>query len=254
MATWSDLERELSIWHAAGVTPTFWWRDDDAESPSPALDTLLALAQRHSVPIHLAVVPKSVGPALANRLSHATDTYVLQHGFAHVNNEPQGARASEVGEHRDINLQLRDLKDGWQRLVQAQIPNLLPGFAAPWNRIADKTVAHFPNLGYRLLSTCHARKSPSPVAGVTQVNIHFDPIRWKQGPKFRGTEATLEGVVEHLVQRRTGLVDKTEPTGLSTHHLQTDDTVWSFTDQLLERLTHNGASEWIRLSSFLDQK
>lgn len=251
MATWSDLENELRIWHTAGVTPTFWWRDDDTQSPTPALDQLLSLAQRHSVPIHLAVIPKSVDDNLAERLTHSPDTYVLQHGFAHVNNEPIGARASEVGEHRDIDLQLRDLREGWQRLVEAKIPNLLPGFAAPWNRIADKTVAHFPDLGYRLVSTCHARKSPSPVAGVTQVNIHFDPIRWKQGPQFRGTQATLDGVVEHLAQRRQGLVDRDEPTGLSTHHLQTDDIVWDFLEHLLDRLIHNGATEWIRLSSYL---
>lgn len=251
MATWTDLENELRIWHTAGVTPTFWWRDDDTQSPTPALDRLLSLAQRHSVPIHLAVIPKSVDYNLADRLAHSPDTYVLQHGFAHVNNEPVGARASEMGEHRDIDLQLHDLREGWQRLVEAKIPNLLPGFAAPWNRIADKTVAHFPDLGYRLVSTCHARKSPSPVTGVTQVNIHFDPIRWKQGPQFRGVEATLAGVVEHLVQRREGLVDRDEPTGLSTHHLQTDDIVWDFIDHLLDRLTHNGSTKWIRLSSYL---
>ena len=251
MATWSDLDNELKLWRAAGVTPTFWWRDDDTESPTPALDRLLTLAEKHRLPIHLAVIPKNVSSALAHRLARSPDAYVLQHGYAHVNKEPSGARASEVGENRDIRLQLQDLRAGWQCLIRAELPNLLPGFAAPWNRIADKTIAQFPDLGYRMVSACHARKSAHPVPGVTQVNIHFDPIRWKHGPQFRGTEATLAGVVEHLEQRRLGLVDQSEPTGLSTHHLQTDDIVWDFVDQLLDRLTYDGATEWVRLSSLL---
>lgn len=251
MATWSDLENELSLWRSAGETPTFWWRDDDAEKPTAKLDQLLALAEKHALPIHLAVVPKNATKSLSHRLSFSSDTYVLQHGYAHVNNEPVGARASEVGEHRDIDLQMSDLRAGWENLNSINIPNLLPGFAAPWNRIADKTVARFPELGFRLVSACHARKAENPVPGVTQINIHFDPIRWKTGPKFRGTESTVSGVVEHLQQRRLGLVDRTEPTGLSTHHLQTEDEVWAFVDVLLERLTHNGATDWVRLSSYL---
>ena len=251
MATWSDLDSELKLWHDASATPTFWWRDDDTESPTPALDRLLALSAKYHLPIHLAVIPKHISSDLAHLLVRSSDTYVLQHGYVHVNNEPIGARASEMGENRNIDLQLQDLRAGWQKLVQADLPNLLPGFAAPWNRIADKTIALLPDLGYRLLSTCHARRTAHPVAGITQVNIHVDPIRWKQGPKFRGTEATLSGVVEHLEQRRLGLVDPTEPTGLSTHHLQSNDRVWDFKDQLLDRLTHNGATEWVRLSSLL---
>ncbi len=30
MTDWSDLSRELDVWHANGSAATFWWRDDDA--------------------------------------------------------------------------------------------------------------------------------------------------------------------------------------------------------------------------------
>ncbi len=251
MATWVDLERELGAWQRAQVTPTFWWRDDDAEAPTAALDRLIRLSERHGVPLHLAVVPEAVTPALADRLSGAGDVYVLQHGYAHVNHEPAGAKASEVGLHRPVDCQLRDLREGWSLLMSAQLPNLLPAFAPPWNRIADRTVRHLPSLGYRLLSTCHARINPSPAPGLHQVNIHVDPIRWKQGAAFRGVEATLEILVEHLFMRRTGLTDCDEPTGLSTHHLQTDEAVWGFLEEFLGRLTHRSAGEWTRLASIL---
>lgn len=251
MATWSDLERELGLWQAAGETPTFWWRDDDAEAPTAALDRLLALAERHRVPLHLAVVPAEVSACLAGQLAASTDVFVLQHGFAHTNHEPPGARASEIGRHRATALQLQDLRAGWRRLTEAGFPNLLPALAPPWNRIAEETLPHLPGLGYRLLSRFDARAPQSAVPGLHQVNIHCDPIRWKGGPRFRGEEATLEILVRHLAERRQGLVDAAEPTGLSTHHLQTDEPVWDFLEHLLERLTRPGAGEWVRLSAIL---
>lgn len=248
MTTWLDLERELSAWRNTGLTPTFWWRDDDAEAATPALDRLIGLAERHGAPLHLAVVPSGVCAGLAERLARASEVYTLQHGYAHINREPPGARASELGQHRPLAYQIADLRLGWQRLAEAGLPNLLPAFAPPWNRIADRTVARLPELGYRLLSTCHARKSPSPVQGLHQVNIHVDPIRWKGGAGFRGTAATLEILVRHLRERRTGQADRDEPTGLSTHHLQTDEPVWAFLDELLTRLGPGSGAEWVRLA------
>lgn len=249
MAAWQDLERELDAWRRAGRSPTFWWRDDDAEAPTPALERLIALSERHGAPLHLAVVPRGVCTSLRERLARSPDVYVMQHGYAHLNHEPPSARASEVGQHRPLDDQIADLRDGWRRLVEAQLPNLLPAFVPPWNRIGDKTVAHLPDLGYRLLSTCHARKSASPQPGLHQVNIHMDPIRWKGGAAFRGTEATLEILVRHLRERRTGLADPDEPTGISTHHLQTDEPAWAFLEELLTRLGHRTEMEWFRLAS-----
>lgn len=252
MATWLDLERELGAWRRARATPTFWWRDDDAEAPTAALDRLISLSERHGIPLHLAVVPRSVRCSLSERLAGSPDVYVLQHGYAHINHEPVGARASEVGQHRQTESQLGDLREGWARLTAVRIPNLLPVFAPPWNRIADRTVQYLPSLGYRMLSTCHARSSAAPAPGLHQVNIHVDPIRWKQGAAFRGVEATLEILVDHLRQRRAGLADPDEPTGLSTHHLQTDEDVWAFLEELLEHLNYRSIGEWIRLASMLN--
>lgn len=249
MATWQDLDDELAAWRGGGLKPSFWWRDDDAEAATPALDRLIALAERHGAPLHLSVVPGGLCASLRERLERAQDVYVMQHGYAHINHEPPGARASEVGQHRPLADQIADLQDGWRRLMEARLPNLLPAFVPPWNRIGDKTAACLPNLGFRLLSACHARESASPHPGLHQVNIHMDPIRWKGGAAFRGTEATLEILVRHLRERRTGLADPEEPTGISTHHLQTGEQAWAFLEELLARLGHRSEMEWFRLAS-----
>lgn len=251
MADWSDLDAELTRWEAAGTVATFWWRDDDVQAPTAALDRLLALARQHDLPLHLAVVPDGLDPALAGRLSVEADVYAMQHGFSHKNHEPKGAGASEVGDHRAIDLQLRDLRDGWHRLRRADLPNLLAVFVPPWNRISDRTVPHLAGLGYLILSASHPRRAASPAPGLMQVNIHVDPIRWKGGARFRGTARILDGICEHLAARRCGTVDRDEPTGLSTHHLQMSDEIWEFVGELLDRLSRRSV-RWLRLAELLD--
>lgn len=251
MADWSDLDEELNRWHAAGAGPSFWWRDDDARAPGAALDRLLDLARRHGLPLHLAVVPADVGPALSDRLSQEPDVFAMQHGYAHVNHEPRGHGASEIGDHRDMARQLDDLRAGWERLNGAAVPRLLPALAPPWNRISPRTVQHLADLGYRLLSTSHPRAAQRPTDGLMQVNIHVDPIRWKEGPRFRGTARILDAICTHLADRRTCRVDGTEPTGILTHHLQTDDRVWSFLDDFFGHLSSRSVT-WLRLADILD--
>lgn len=249
MASWADLDEELRLWHAAGEVPTFWWRDDDTEAPTADLDRLIGLAERFSIPLHLAVVPHAIDPGLAPRLRMSPLVFTLQHGFAHKNHEPKGTRASEVGEVRDIALQESDLKTGWQRMVSADLPNLLPVFVPPWNRIAEKTLRMLPRLGYGAVSIFDRRSSP-PV-GLPHYNGHIDPIRWKEGATFAGTEKTLAQCVQHLRQRRLGEADRDEPTGFVTHHLQTDEPTWAFSAAVLERLTAKGATNWIALPQVL---
>lgn len=246
MATWANLDTELQLWKDAGTAPTFWWRDDDTQAPTPDLDRLIGLAERYNAPLHLAVIPVGIDAGLAPRLVAAPLVYAMQHGFAHINHEPNGLRASEIGDSRDVTLQVADLRSGWQHLLTAQLPNLLPVLVPPWNRVAQKTLPHLPPLGFRMVSAFDGGASAENVSGLRQINAHVDPVRWKTGAEFRGTEKTLAQVLEHLTARRLRHTD--EPTGLLTHHLQTDAATWEFIDALLERLQ---GYEWVRLATVL---
>lgn len=250
---WAALERELSLWKQAGEIPTFWWRDDDTQGPTAALDQLIGLSDRFGAPLHLAAVPKGVEPALAARLEPCDQVFVVQHGYAHINHEPKGKRASEIGESRDLPLQIADLRAGWEMLLAAELPNLLPIVAPPWNRIGPRTVQALPQVGYKMLTAFDPRLSAKTPEGLLQVNCHIDPVRWKEGAAFRGTDKTLQQVVSHLAARRTGQADRQEPTGLLTHHLQTDTATWDFVEALLDRLTGEGGGAWITLASLLKQ-
>ncbi|NRB36454.1 MAG: polysaccharide deacetylase [Rhodobacteraceae bacterium] len=249
MANWRDLEDELALWRVEGTLPTLWWRDDDAETHTPALDRLLALAGRHRIPIHLAVIPIGATQALGRRIADVSAVDVLQHGWAHVNHEPKGHGASEVGLSRSLDQQRADLLAGWARLQELQMPGLMHGFAAPWNRIGPDTPALLRDLGFSLVSTNLTRRTAHPVPGLTQVNVHADPIRWKDGPRFRGVQGFLACVVDHLQQRRRGETDRDEPTGITTHHLQTSDEIWSFLDHFCGRIAPD--VRWLQLSKDL---
>lgn len=250
MATWEELEAELDLWQSAGERPTFWWRDDDAQAPTAALDRLISLTARHGTPLHLAVIPVEIDSGLSETLAHAPHTWVLQHGFAHINHEPKGLRASEVGVSRDLGLQEADLREGWRRMQEAQLPRVLPVMVPPWTRIGDQVLPHLKDWGYPVLSTFDRRPDPTTHNGLCHLNSHIEPLRWRPDARFAGVEKTLEQCVSHLRARRLE-GDKEEPTGLLTHHLQTPDDVWEFCDALVARLNHRDRVEWIALNELM---
>lgn len=230
MADWENLAAELAMWRDARISPRLWWRDDDAQRVTPDLERLLDMAERHNVPPHIAVIPEGMSADLAPRLNACAPAIVLQHGLRHMNHEPKGTPASEVGATRAIELQRADLAEGWAMLTAAGFARLLPGLVPPWNRIGDATRAQLPTWGYRYLSNYDGRGDASPIPGLFQFDAHLDPIRWKYDRVFRGEAKMLEMLIDHLRLRRAH--DPAAPVGLVTHHLQTADPVWRFIDRL----------------------
>ena len=252
VAHWSDLEREIALWRAVGEAPTFWWRDDDTQAPTPELERLIELSERFDAPLHLAVIPAGVSPDLAARLRASPNVWAMQHGFQHKNHEPAGMRASEVGVSRDLGEQRADLARGWRLLQEAELPNLLPCVVPPWNRMADATRHALPSMGFAMLSAFEGPTGNTPVEGLVQIHSHFDPIKWKEGARFRGVEKTLAIVLQHLVDRRTGRVPKTTHTGLLTHHLFTDDATWDFVEEFCDRVAQAGAGGWMPVAPMIN--
>ncbi|WP_343216405.1 polysaccharide deacetylase family protein, partial [Inquilinus limosus] len=238
--SWTELRVELDRWAASGRRATFWWRDDDAVAPTPALDRLLALAARHGRWVALAVIPAGAEPALADRLAGTTAT-VIQHGWAHRSHAPAGEKKAELGDHRPAETVLAELTAGRERLQALFGGRFRPVLAPPWNRIGPGVRARLGEAGLDVLSGFGARDAgPGPA----QVNTHADPIDWRGTRGFAGVDHTLAPVLRHLADRRAGAADPEEPTGLLTHHLAHDDEGWIFLDGLLSTLTRHPATAW----------
>jgi hypothetical protein len=243
-ASWQAFADELSRWRDAGRAVEFWWRDDDATQPTPALTRLVAQARDAQVPLGLAVIPDGAEPALFDVLNPFVE--VLQHGFDHRNRAAQGEKAAEfpAGEAQDAALQR--LASGRVRLQALAGERLLPVLVPPWNRFSPALVQHLAALGIRGLSTFGPRAAAEPAPGVHQVNTHVDLIAWKRGRGFVGEERALGEAVEHLVARRTGAADASEPTGWLTHHAVHEDALWSFLARLLDQTRAQPGVRWLR--------
>ena len=230
---WRLLEEELARWRYAGRTPDFWWRDDDATTPTPPLRRLLTLSARSGVPLALAVIPLGAVPELFAEISAC----VLMHGTDHRNRAPSGGKKTEFPEAEGDDAALARLASGRARLAALAGPAFVPALAPPWNRLKPSLVPKLPQVGLRGLS----RYGPRAAGGAFEVNTHVDIIDWRGSRTFCGEDAVLEMARCHLAARRTGRADAAEPTGMLTHHAVHDAAAWNFLEHFFDRTRRLGA-------------
>jgi hypothetical protein len=171
---------------------------------------------------------------------------VLQHGWAHTDHAPPGARKIELGGTRGLAALSGEPVRGREVLEQAFAERFLPVQVPPWNRIDREVVARLPALGYAGLSAFGPRASDAPAEGLVQVNTHLDILDWTRDGGFVGGERLLE--------RLSVLLGSTgdEPVGILTHHQRMGDDAFEWLERLLTLLrdhpkaTLRGAAELFR--------
>ena len=250
-APWQRLDAELRAWRDARRTATLWLRDDDAGSDSPALRRLLRIAQTYRVPVCVAAIPDDADRSLVEAIHRTPQADVAQHGYAHRNHAPAGARSAELGAERDLQVRLDELRLGNERLRELFAARLVPVLVPPWNRIGDDLLPHLARAGFVGLSRFGPRGAAEAAPGLTEVNAHVDPIAWRRDAAFVGDASAIDRLVTHLRDRREGRCDADEPTGVLTHHLALPDAAWRFLDALLARTRAHPAVEWCSVRRFL---
>ena len=242
-AAWQGLFDEIAVWRDAGRTVDFWWRDDDAGRPAPALARLIALAASADVGLALAMVPdEAQREALADAPALLA---VIQHGVDHRNRAEPGGKKTEFPASEETGLALARLRAGHARLQQVAGKRLLPVLVPPWNRIsAPGLLAALAGAGYRGLSRFDPRSSRTAAPGLQQVNTHVDIIDWRGSRGFAGEELVLGQAVRHLRARREGRADPDECTGWLTHHAVHDEAAWTFMAGLLARTQGRPGVRW----------
>jgi len=245
MSDFDPLRRELDRWGEAGRQASWWWRDDDASQPVPALDRLLRLTEAPARKLALAVVPAETGEALAARLRNNPQVQVLQHGYAHQNHAGDREKKIELGPQRPAQIVIGELATGKLRLESLFGRQALAVLVPPWNRIAPALVPILPELGYSGLSQFAPRARRYPVRGLTQSNCHLDLIDW-QNRRFLGSAAAISALVKHLALRYANSAAQpdlaSEPSGIMSHHLVHDNEAWAFLERLLSALHEHPAA------------
>lgn len=242
---WHPLAEELAHWQEAGLTLPVWWRDDDAVTTTPQLDTLSALSHELGLPVHLAVIPREADPALADQAGFGSVLIPVVHGLGHLNHAPADEKKSEFRLHRPMEQIVDDARSGLSVLTAIFGDQLRPMFVPPWNRIAPEVAQHLPGLGYRFLSTATPRPSRLAAPGLEQVNTHVDPIDWRGARGLVAPDMLIAKTTRLLRDRREGSADNTEPLGVLTHHLVHDQDIWTFTRALLRRLLDGPGQAWV---------
>ncbi len=236
---WRPLDAELD---RLDRPLALWWRDDDAVDDTPQLDRLIALADHAGLPLHLAIIPADLRPGLIQRLHQTPDVIPVTHGWSHTNHAPRTEKKAEFGAHRPLDTRLAEARQGLATLCEHLAP--APMFVPPWNRIGGDLLPLLPGAGFTILSTFAPRKSPFAAAGLATVNTHLDPIDWRGSRSLAEPKSLIDQIARQLADRRLGLADADEPYGLLTHHLVHDDAIWTFTADLLARLTHAPLAPW----------
>jgi hypothetical protein len=230
---WRELEATLDAIAERGEAIRLWWRDDDAGPDHPALLRLLELAERRDLPLALAVVPMWLEPPVQAAIAASCRATVVQHGYAHANHAPAGAKSLELG-GRDVGVVLDELRAGRALLREAFGAGFLAVLVPPWNRYDPALLAQLGASGFRGLSTFGPRPAAPPAPGVCQVNTHLDPIDWRGSRLFVGETAALE--------RLCAVLAPEEPIGILSHHLVMDEDGWRFLDRLLGVLSRHPAA------------
>lgn len=240
---WQSFFDEIARWRESGRTVDFWWRDDDACRPDPALARLVALASANDVPLALAVIPADVQGAAFEPAD--TRLTLLQHGADHHNRAATGDKKTEFPASESLSTALARLADGQMRLQRITGARILPVLVPPWNRIsAPHLISHLAGAGYRGLSTFGPRPSMYAAPGVLMVNTHVDVIDWRGSRGFVGENFALNLATRHLQARRNGSADAQECTGWLTHHAVHDEAAWSFMAMLLEHTRRMDGVRW----------
>lgn len=238
------LARELDLWAAESRVAAFWWRDDDAIAPTPALTQLLDLSDTYRIEVAIAVIPAAAIDALADTLDRRAQVAVLQHGFAHKNHAPLGEPAVECGGDRPVDAVLAELAEGRRRLAQMFGPRANPILAAPWNRIERPVLELLGEVGLLGASAYGPRAAMAGAHGLVVANAHVDPMNWRDR-RFAGHDKALSGVLGELKARRLGTTERGEPLGLLTHHLDHDAGLWDFLDGFFRATTAHPVARWI---------
>lgn len=250
MATWHDLDDEISRWAEVGRTVTFWWRDDDAIRVTPELTRLVEISRETRVPLGVAVVPRDIQSGLREFLARFPTVSVLQHGYSHANHAGPADDPDEFGPHRSREERLAELTVGRKRL--AKFERFLPVLVPPWNRFPVDLVPDLPGIGLIGVAAGGPRVEAELMPGLRRVDIHADIMNWVYGG-FIGEASVLSQVIDHLAARRTGRADIDEPTGIMTHHLYHDEGCWRFMRDFALRTRANPAVRWPAIAEIFRQ-
>lgn len=242
-----------------GTPLSIWWRDDDLEAPSPALDAMLEALGAAGIAPAFAALPATVSPAAIAALD-GTEAVVFPHGWAHANHEPADRKKSEFGPARPAEIRLTEIARGWERVRDLAGDRAVGVFTPPWNRIEPALSDRLVETGVVGLSTYLAQLTDPTAAapsGLPRLETHVDLIDWRGGRMPLSADAVIARL---LIWLNSGASADTaspvgaknqdkmpvdNPIGILSHHRDTPVEAWSGWAPIWRILQHHPGTEWV---------
>ncbi|MDK1385994.1 polysaccharide deacetylase family protein [Sinorhizobium sp. 8-89] len=258
-SVWQPVIDRLDRLRAAGQRVDFWLRDDDAVEPTPALDRLVELTERFSVPATLAVIPAHTNGELSRYLACRDNISIAVHGWEHRNHASPAEKRQELGGHRPREIVLDELSKGCSRLRALHPSSFVPLLVPPWNRINANLLGGLPEIGFRAVSVFGPERKParnaedatasslSAFPRLRLINTHVDVMDW------RGTRGCRDHreIIRDIVRRLDEMNLDEEAVGILTHHLVHDESVWEFLSRLFDLTAAHPACRWRKVGDFI---
>lgn len=222
-----------------------FFRADDVAVPGRNLARLFDIFGKHQVPLTLAVVPAWLTETRWQRLlelcrrDHSLWCWI-QHGWRHLNYEPQGKRV-EFGPSRSISRKRQDLQAGFQRLNRLLGDAFTPAFTPPWNRCDSETLKALKELGYQALSR-NLGAQPSAPATLTEYPVSVDLHTRKEKNGESGWQNFFEELRESLGNGFGGIM---------IHHQRMNNAAFDFLELLLSELKRRNLPRLVHVDTLL---
>ncbi len=237
------MARDRGMQRASSLPVRLFFRADDIGVPSSRFARMIALFQRHRLPLCLAVVPTWLTADRLARLREYTgdDDWLWcwhQHGRLHRNFESTGKK-QEFGPARNYAAVRRQLLAGRQRLEMLLGESFFPFFTPPWNRCSRQTLLALRDLHFKGLSRSRgARPEAGELLPDIQVNVDLH-TRKETDPQL--------GLVNLVQELEDGLACGC--CGIMLHHQRMNENAFLLLERLLSILA---ATPGIRPCRFND--
>lgn len=244
MSHWLDPVR-YALDSLPDPVPLFF-RDDDGGWSDDRLFRLLDLFAGYDLPVDLAVIPRALTQALAQKLCERIEANreliaVHQHGFAHANHELEG-RKCEFGPSRSRLLQQQDIESGKRLLADLFGPIAQPIFTPPWNRSTALTGQCLIDLGFRILSRDRSAE-PLNISALSELPVRVDWFAKRKG--FRLNQNQMGQLIADAVR-------DSEPVGIMFHHALMDACERDSASELLALLAAHDKAQCRLMQSFVE--
>ena len=219
-----------------------FFRDDDVGWRDDRLRDLLGLFAELGLPLDLAVIPAALDSCTARELLRRIERSegrlgVHQHGYAHVNHEPDGQLKCEFGSARRREDQLRDIATGRELLGRLLGPAVEPIFTPPWNRCTRATGGCLMELGFETLSR-EGSAAPLDTPGLRELPVSVDWHKRRHGARVP---------FETIAAIAAAAVERGGPVGVMLHHAEMDRSQLKTAAELLTTLAEDDRTRCVRM-------